>query len=77
MPSNKSKTNGRHQLADLSTNSTNLSPDIGRLNAVIKAHKIAHPTTARIGYNKTMKAIIMSAIPINGIKLTAWLSENP
>lgn len=48
-PSNKSKIKGRHQFADLSINSTNFSPDIGLLKAVMKAHKKAHATNARIG----------------------------
>ena len=77
MPSSKSSTKGKHQLADLSTNSTNRSPEIGLLNAVMNAHKMAHPTTARIGYSKTVKAIMISAMPMYGIKATAWLSENP
>ena len=49
MPNSKSNTKGKHQLADLSTNSTNRSPEIGLLKAVIKAHKMAHPTTNRTG----------------------------
>ena len=49
MPRIISNANGKHQLADLSTNSTMDSPDIGLLKAVINAHKIAHPTTTRIG----------------------------
>lgn len=59
-----SNTKGKLQFADLSTNSTNSNPEIGRLKAVANAQRKAQNTTILIGKIKTKKATIISSIPI-------------
>jgi hypothetical protein len=72
-----SKAKGKHQLADLSTNSITGSPDNGRLNAVKKAQKLAQINILRIGENRVITATIMSMIPIKGMMKMACFIENP
>lgn len=64
IPNVMSKTNGKLQLADLSMNSINSIPEIGRLKAVINAQKKAQNTTILIGKIKTKNATIISNIPM-------------
>lgn len=64
MPNVISNTKGKLQFADLSTNSANSIPEIGRLKAVANAQRKAQNTTILIGKIKTKKATIISRIPI-------------
>lgn len=64
IPNVMSKTNGKLQLADLSMNSINSIPEIGRLKAVINAQKKAQNTTILMGKIKIKNATIISNIPM-------------
>ncbi len=72
-----SKINGVTQFEDLSTNSTNGSPEIGLLKAVRKAQNIAQINTSFIGLINILIATAISSIPIQGIIIKANFSENP
>lgn len=72
-----SKANGKHQLADRSTNSIIGSPDNGRLKAVKNAQKLAQINILRIGENRVITATITSIIPIKGMMKMACDLESP
>jgi hypothetical protein len=67
----RNNTKGQTQLPVRSKNSTQASPETGRINAVLNAHSVAHSNTGLIGFIRVTMAMLKSIIPIACIVVIA------